>query len=341
MAVQFDDARLDDADALAAADNRLRTLALAGARLRRAMLDAEPLLSELAQEPRPRAIVAFGTESRLLRAVLEPTCPAPFVAWPRLGLPAWVGAIDLVVTMGATNPVALAAAREAVRRGCRVVVACPPDSELAMAAGSRDTTWLPGDPADMLSTAIIVLDALRRLGLGPVVDAEGVADSMDLVASECAARRDVAENPAKRVALELADVQPLVWGGSILAARASRRVAEALREATGRVVLSADADILAPLIRQAPPSDLFADPFDQADDCRPGLVVLDDGLGDELAVREAAGLQGDAQAAGVRVSRLDCLDGDRVTRYACLLQRGLFAAAYLGVGLGRYGKMAP
>ena len=71
---------------------------------------------------------------------------------------------------------------------------------------------------------------------------DAAADAMDLVAEASAARLDIAQNRAKAIAIELADADPLVWGGSILAARASRRVAEALRAATGRVVLSADAN---------------------------------------------------------------------------------------------------
>ena len=36
------------------------------------------------------------------------------------------------------------------------------------------------------------------------------------------------------LAIALADANPVVWGGSVLAARAARRVAESIRRATGR-----------------------------------------------------------------------------------------------------------
>ena len=42
------------------------------------------------RDDRPRAVVAAGPDSRLLRAVLEPWCPVPFVAWPGPG-PARLG----------------------------------------------------------------------------------------------------------------------------------------------------------------------------------------------------------------------------------------------------------
>ena len=87
----FDDGLLDDEVALARADVRLRTLAESGARVRREAHEAAETTSELIarerDEARPRAVIAAGPDSRLLRAVLEPWCPVPFVAWPNPGLP--------------------------------------------------------------------------------------------------------------------------------------------------------------------------------------------------------------------------------------------------------------
>ena len=99
----FDESRLDDEAALAALDHVLRPLAEAGSRVRReaaAAADAiERAVAAAQGEPRPRAVVAAGPDSRLLRAVLEPWCPVPFVAWPGPGLPGWAGALDLVVVL--------------------------------------------------------------------------------------------------------------------------------------------------------------------------------------------------------------------------------------------------
>ena len=52
------------------------------------------------------------------------------------------------------------------------------------------------------------------------------------MAIACSPHRDLAVNPAKMLAIALADTNPLVWGGSVLAARAARRVAESLRRAS-------------------------------------------------------------------------------------------------------------
>jgi hypothetical protein len=138
------------------------------------------------------------------------------------------------------------------------------------------------------------------------------------------------------VALELAEAQPLVWGGSILAARASRRVSEALRSASGRVVLSADAGALLPLVDAVAPRDPFADPFEEAPTTlRPGLVMIDDGQDDEAAAEERERLLATAAERDVMVSRLEHDSGSAVERYVTVLQQGLFAAAYLQVGLHR------
>jgi hypothetical protein len=333
---EFEDSRLEDPAALRAADQLLRPLAESGARVRREAILAEEALAALGAEEHTRALITFGPEARLIRAVLEPTCPVPLVAWPRLGLPGWVGPLDVVVVLGGGDRASLAGAFEAVRRGCRLVVAAPPDSTLVRQAASSSTTVLPTATGDPMAAAIVTLEALHRMGLGPQVRSPQVADAMDQVATESSSQLDIAQNPAKAAALELADANPLVWGGSILAARASRRIAEALRAATGRVVLSADAGALEPLLAAVPPRDPFADPFEDAPPKRrPGLVMIDDGRDDEQAAEERQRLRALAYTQEVMVSDLTQLEGDPVQRYATVLLKGLFAAAYLKVGLGR------
>lgn len=332
----FEDSRLEDPAVLSQADGLLRPLAESGSRLRREALMAEDVLGHLGREEQIRALITFGPEARLLRAVLEPTCPVPLVAWPRLGLPGWVGPLDVVVVLGGGDKASLAGAFEAVRRGCRLLIVAPPDSLLAREGGSSATTVLPTSTGDPLAAAIIALAGLNRLGLGPEISLPGVADAMDAVAEESSAQLDVSQNPAKAMALELADAAPLVWGGSILAARASRRIAEALRAASGRVVLSADAGALEPLLSAVAPRDPFADPFeDDTPTRRPGLVMIDDGRDDEQAVEERRRLSALAHTQEVMISELIHDRGDPMERYVTVLLKGLFAASYLQVGLNR------
>jgi hypothetical protein len=247
-----------------------------------------------------------------------------------------VGPLDVVLLIGRRGPESLAVAHEAVRRGSRVVVICPPDSPLALQADSRSTTLLPVSTGDPLAAAVVGLVALHRLGLGPYTSTDAIAAALDTVAEACSARTDVSVNPAKAMALDLADATPLVWGGSVLAARASRRIAEALRQASGRVGLSADASDLVGLVQQVAPRDPFEDPFEQGvAERRAGLVLVDDGLDDAAAAESRLRLQRSAEAADIRVTRLTHRDDSMMERYATVLLTGLFGAAYLQIGLGR------
>lgn len=342
MAAEFDDTRLDDPEALARADGFLRHLAAAGARVRIEAEAAEVPLADVDAE-RPRAVLAVGPEARLLRAVLEPWCPVPFVAWPSSTLPNWVGSLDLVVILAHRDDADAddrdedgvhAAAHEAVRRGARVLIACPPTSQLAECARSSATTLLPITTGDELAAVVVMLSALAKAGLGPAVDARQVAEAMDLVAESCSPFRDIANNPAKELALVLADATPLVWGGSVLAARASRRVAEQVRAASGRAALAADAGELSTVIGKVPPRDPFADPFDAPSESRPALVLLDDGDPSDQVRIQTRELEQRAAERDIRVWRTVQASGSVMERYASLLQTGRYGAAYLGIALG-------
>ena len=309
--------------------------------MRREAIDAAAAAAEAVARgartrPGPRAVIAAGPDSRLLRAVLEPWCPVPFVAWPGPALPGWAGSLDLVVVLapdGADTGTASAVA-EAVRRGCQVVVACPPNSLVAEHAAGRWSTILPTVTRDQLATAVVMLEYLDRVSLGPRADAEQVAEALDEVAIACSPHRDLAVNPAKMLAIALADTNPLVWGGSVLAARAARRVAESIRRASGRTALAGDAEHLLPVLEAARPRNVFDDPFaEDGGDLRPMLLVLDDGA-EEPVVREHRGrLQAAAEGRGVRVETVTTDAATEVARYASLLLSGTYAAEYLRLGL--------
>jgi hypothetical protein len=336
----FDESRLDDESALSAHDARLRTLAESGARVRReageAAVAIDAAVASAREEARPRAVIAAGPDSRLLRAVLEPWCPVPFVAWPGPALPGWAGSLDLVVVLapdGSDSGTASGVA-EAVRRGCQVVVACPPASLVAEHAAGRWSAILPTSTRDQLATAVVMLTYLERVQLGPAADAEQVAEALDEVAIASSPHRDLAVNPAKMLAIALADTNPLVWGGTVLAARAARRVAESIRRASGRTALAGDAEHLLPVLEAARERDVFTDPFaDAQPERRPMLLVLDDGS-EEPIVREHRGrLLAAAGSRGVRVETVSTEAPSEVARYASLLLSGTYGSAYLGVGL--------
>ena len=341
VAALFDETLLDDPVALRAADAALRAQAEAGSRVRREAAASSAALSGIHRLGRPRALVAAGADARLLRAVLEPWCPVPFVAWPAPGLPGWAGANDLVLVLApdGADEDAISTVAEALRRGAPLLVAAPADSRVAEGLGGRDTVLLPAETGDVLAAAVVVLQSLCELGLGPEIDTDTVAAAFDQVAIRCAPSRDLTVNPAKELALVLADSLPLLWGGTVLAARAARRVVESIRDATGRAGLAADAGHLLPVLEAAPPADLFADPFADGagPDRRPALVVLDDGSEAPAVRANRARLLATAERHAVRSHVLSCVEGPEMARYAALLAEGTYAATYLALGLGRFG----
>jgi hypothetical protein len=341
MAMWFDESRLDDERVLAAHDLPLRALAESGARVRREAHDASAATAAAIAGQQgveqPRAVIAAGPDSRLLRAVLEPWCPVPFVAWPGPALPGWAGSLDLVVMLApeGSDSGSASAVAEAVRRGCQVVVACPAGSMVAEHAAGRYTTLLPTVTGDQLATAVVMLDYLAQVRLGPRADAEDVATALDAVAEQCSPFRDLAVNPAKMLAIALADANPLVWGGSVLAARAARRVAESIRRASGRTALAGDAEHLVPVLEAARPRDVFADPFADGEapaERRPLLVVLDDGAEDPVVREQRGRLQAAAARRDVTVETVGTDAGTELARYASLVLQGTYAAEYLRIG---------
>lgn len=344
MSTWFDESLLDDERALARHDHVLRPLAESGARVRRDHVESVAATAEAVASfsgQRPRAVVAAGPDSRLLRAVLEPWCPVPFVAWPHAGLPGWVGSLDLVVVLapdGDDHASALAVA-EAERRGAQVLVAAPETSMVGRHAGGRWTHLLPVVTGDQLAAAVVVLDLLDRLDLGPACDPEEVAHSLDRVAVDCSPHRDLATNPAKALSIALADTRPVVWGGSVLAARAARRIAEALRHATGHSAIAGEGDQLLPVLESARVRDLFDDPveddFGSGAVLAPSLLVLDDGSADPVVSDQRARLEAAAAARRLRVETMACADGvvSEVARYASLLLQGRYTAAYSQLGI--------
>lgn len=330
--LEFDDARLDDAAALAAYDEPLRHLAGAGARIR---IEANTVRRPSGLDViSPRGLVVLGEEARLIRAVLERACPVPLVAWAFGALPGWVGPLDLVVVLASRDESAQvhSSVVEAARRGAMLIVAAPEQSAVAAAAPASaiQVVTQTGDPT---AAAIVALQILHEAHLGPVVNAETVADAADMVAEVSSPHRNLSTNPAKDLALGLAEAEPLVWGGSVLAARASRRVAEAIRVYSGRPALAAEAEDLLPVLLNCPVHDVFEDPFDETVATRPTLVLLDDETNDPQIGFQRRQLTDVANARRVRICEVNAGEGTQVDRYVTLLQQGLYGATYLGLGL--------
>jgi hypothetical protein len=187
---------------------------------------------------------------------------------------------------------------------------------------------------DQLATAVVVLEYLDQVGLGPRADHHDVAAALDQVAISCSPHRDLAVNPGKMLAIALADANPIVWGGSSLAGRAARRVSETIRRASGRSAIAGDAEHLLPLIEAVRPRDVFDDPFaGGGGEPRPLLLIFDDGADDPVVREDRGRLQAAAAEHGVRVETLTTDGETEIARYASLVLSGRYAAEYLRVGL--------
>jgi D-arabinose 5-phosphate isomerase GutQ len=358
--VVLDEQLLDDADGLGAADisGVLRALAGAGAQVRHALsLLADAPLDRLGDE-RPRTVVVAArggaeTVADAVAALAGPGSSVPVVGRTGSVLPAWVGSLDLVVavSMSGRSAPAVALAAEAGRRGARVLTVGAADSELAqvsaqvrgvhvpVAEPGRDITAAPTSRTALWALLAPVLAGCSQVG---VTDAGLgqlglIADVLDEEAVACRPASESFVNPAKTLALELAEAVPVILGDGPISGVAARRAAKVLAR-TARVPALAGtlpddaADVVAtfggPFAARA--DDVFADPFlDPPAGLRLRLVLLR-----ESGVTPAADVLQIAERSGVRVSEVVAEQPDPLRRLAVLISRTDFAATYLALGLG-------
>jgi glucose/mannose-6-phosphate isomerase len=366
-----DEALLNDVGALHNADpsGMLWALASAGAQVREsAALAAEANLASLADEGRPRAVVVagVGTAARtgdLLETVAGPRCPVPVVLHRSAGIPGWVGAADAVIAVSASgrSPEALAAAEAAGRRGARLVAIGPPDSELQALADRARAPFVPVPRraparASLWALTVPVLLAARTLGLVRIAEADlaETAVRLDAEAEACRPDADSFVNPAKALAVDLANSIPIVWGSSPLATVAARRVGDMLSAnarypvvagslgEAGRGRVGLIDGVYGALVEAE--RDIFADPGDQPERTRLRILLLrDGGLADEESETGAPtaeeGRRADAVVdlagrRGVRCGVIRAEGASPLERLASLIAVPDFASVYLALAHG-------
>lgn len=247
----IDEALLDDPDELLRKDSRqtLRALATAGAQVREALtLADEAGIERIARGDRPRSVLvaALGGSALVadvLELLAEPGSPVPVQARRNLPLPGWVGPLDLVVAVSLSGraPGPLAVAHEAARRGASLLTVGAEGSPLAEVchrargvhigvgrgrANSRTALW------SLLTPVLLGGDALGLFDCPAAVLAQ-VADRLDEKAEAHRPSSESFVNPAKLMALGLAETVPVVLGdgplGGVAAARASSMLARTAR----------------------------------------------------------------------------------------------------------------
>lgn len=359
-AAQVDPGRLDDPDALAAADpgDMLRQAASAAAQVREAQLyAAEAGVDRMADAGRPRSVIVAGTGASslagdVLAAVCGLGCPVPVLTVRGYRLPGWVGAADLVIAVSGsgTSEETLAAAVEGVRRGCRLLCVGPAGSPLADLAVQAGAPFVPlraaGRPrAALWGLAVPLLLAARALRLAdvPADLLERTARVLEDVSHRCRPASESFVNPAKQTALELAGAFPVIWGTSPLAGTAARRFAGQLAANAKYPALhgelpAAAHDQLAvfdgPFAGASAEDDFFRDRADEPETARLSLVILRDA--DEhprvAARREVcAELARDRRAV---VVELPARDGHPLERLAGMIAHADYTSIYLALAIG-------
>ncbi|MGY6658365.1 hypothetical protein ACXIZN_40020 [Amycolatopsis sp. TRM77291] len=348
-----DDSLLDDPARLAEADTAglLRAAAMAGAQVRAtAEAAAELELSDRLDVGRPRSLVLIDrpgvsrTLTRLVAALLTPSCPVPVVVAEVV--PSWIGALDVVFahTDDAGDRELAASLERAARFGARVVLSAPDEGPVAASIAGKGLLLAPRIPVPPemafprgLAAALLTANALGLL----VADLEQLADHLDAEAEKDYLARDSFANPAKAMALKLAERQPLLWGLDPVAVAVGEHAAHAF---AAHAALVCDVEdyrqaLARPALRRAALSggverDIFADPEEGAG-ATPKVLLLSVRTG---PAAEAARFQAeDLLPGGDVIAPAEEIETDETVRAAVLALRFELAAVYLGLAVGSIG----
>lgn len=343
--------RLDDPEEVEAADpgGMLRQVASSAAQVRSSLqATQETDLSEVVAAGRPRAIVVAGMGGSgiagdVLAAVCGPGCPVQITSVHGYQLPGWVSAADLVIAVSCSGSTeeTLAAAGEAVRRGCRLIGVGGPGSPLAGLAEQARAPFVPvrsaGMPRSTLwGLSIPLIGAAARLGLceaSPEAH-EAAATVLEDISQRCRPDSDSFVNPAKGMALELAGTLPMIWGTSALTGVAAYRFACQLNE-------NAKYPAIHGVLPEANHNQVVA--FDGPFARDPGggdpavpvrLVTLADVQEHPQVTRRREASVRLAGERGVGVTELAATGDHPLERLASLVQLIDYATVYLGIALG-------
>jgi glucose/mannose-6-phosphate isomerase len=351
---------LDDAAAVEAGDPQgmLRAVASSASQVREAAAFArEAGVDRVAEGGRPRAVVVCGMGGSgiagdVLAAVAGSGSPVPVITHRGYGLPAWVGAGDLVIAVSCTGSTeeTLSALEEAVRRGCPLLVVGAdgsPVHELALRGRAvfvpvaqgrqpRASVW-------SLSTPLVLAGHALGLCSAPDDVVEATAVALEDVALRCRPDAEELVNPAKALATHLAGAVPMVWGTSPLAGVAAYRLAcqinenskapavhGVLPEANHNQVVAFDG----PFAGGSSGDDLFRDRAGDVDTGRLALVLLRDNEEHPQVVRRADVSTGLAEDRGIPVHVLRTEGRSSFERLARLVCTGDYASTYLGIASG-------
>jgi glucose/mannose-6-phosphate isomerase len=353
----LDEGLLDDIGRLAETDRSamLREVAAAGAQLRQSAFAAsEAGVDRLRGGDRPRVAVVLACgpaalAGDLLRVLAGPASRVPVTVLRDADeLPLWVAVTDtvLAVSYSGVEQGLLAATGEAARRGAQVVGVAPADTPMEDVCARYRAAFLPVPTgwrwrAALWSLAGPLLLAAGAAGVVPVgpADLDVTADLLDVTAERCRLTTESFVNPAKTLALELAETLPVVWGTSPPAGVAARRFAAQLAGCAATAACwgelpGAALEFGGLLDAPADPADFFRDRVEEPGQRRLRLVLLRDLRESPAAER---GIEQALRAAGehgVPVSELRAAGDGPLQRFASLAALADFASVYLGLAAG-------
>lgn len=291
MIAVLDDSLLDNPAGLAEADTAglLRSAATAGAQVRSAAQAAEEAGVHSLAGHRPRALVLLRRPGSsvyavsLVSALLGAQCPIPVVIVD--AAPSWIGPLDVLVahTADPSDRELADSVGRAVRRGCEVVLSAPAEGPIAAAGAGTARLLEPRVPVppglDFPRALAAVLVTVAALGL-LTPDLGALADELDQEVERDHPSHEPFVNPAKALALRLADHTPLLWGtdpaGVVLAGYAAATLAAhaAMIAHAADVAEAARATALQRALANPRHDDIFHDPFDDPVEAAGGAAAL-------------------------------------------------------------------
>jgi glucose/mannose-6-phosphate isomerase len=343
--------RLDAPDVIEAADpaDMLRQVASAAAQVRTALRScAETDLSAFTPDARPRAIVvagmgSSGTAGDILGVVCGAGTPIQVLTVRTGQLPGWIGAADLVfaVSCSGTTPETVAVAREAVRRGCRLLAVGAQGSLLHRIAEQARAPFVRVDQAGTVlprqtlwALTVPLLVVAERLGIARIGAEvyEQTATRLEEVSHQCRPASESFVNPGKSLALDLLGGLPVIWGTSPLTAVVATRFASQLNE-------NAKCPAIAGILSEVTHNQLgvFDGPFAAQVPQFPLRLVLitDVELREQMTSPDIATTIGElANQRGIAVSELATEGEQPLLRLAAVMQLADYASVYLGIASG-------
>jgi hypothetical protein len=280
VSAEVDDTLLDDLSRLTDVDTDglLPASARAGAQVRATLESGRDAGMARLAGLRPRALVLLTrpglgpVAAKLLMTLLGRACPVPVVLTDTA--PPWLGPLDVLVAH-TDDPGDLELAESidrAGRYGASVVLTAPEDGPVAAAAAGKSVLITPRVPVPpgfgfprALAAGLLTATTLELLR----TDLDMVADELDREAERGHMQHESFVNPAKALALRLAERTPLLWGLDDIATGVGLYAAQVLATHTDTVCdvqpyqQAASRTALHRAVTQAAAgTDIFADPED-------------------------------------------------------------------------------